>query len=90
MNMNKFNIGDDAFVFWAMNIIKFKVSEIKICKDRDTIDICGLTEANESIMAPEFICRHTVQELVDAFNNQPGQFFITLRPEVSFDGVVEL
>lgn len=86
--MNRFNIGDDAYVFCGMQIVKFKIAGINVCKETGVINIDGRTTADEPIIAPQSVCRNSPEDLVDEFNERPGQFFITLRPVITFEEVV--
>jgi hypothetical protein len=91
MNTNKFNIGDDVYTLCGLDIYKFKITQIELCKTRGTVDISGylyqrdhkdgtlyLTD-DEPIHTPESVCRKTIDELIDAVNKSHPIFNISLK-----------
>lgn len=91
MNMNKYNIGDDLYTMCGLDVYKFKVTQIEVCKTRGTIDYSGylyqrdhesgtfyLTD-DEPIHTPELVCRKTIDEIIESINASHPIFNITIK-----------
>jgi len=91
MSINKFNIGDDAYIFADMHIMKFKINHIAVCKQRNIIEYGGylysrcldgngwyLTD-DEPVHTPEACCFSSIDEVIAYTNLYHPFFHISLK-----------